>query len=82
MSNYRNPDNYGFSYTEKTRSIEELTKSVEELEENPPAGTTDYEQLQNKPKINDEVLSGNKTSDDLHIKGSQPKVEGENLIFS
>lgn len=31
-------------------------------------GTTDYEALDNKPRINGVVLIGNKTSEDLHIK--------------
>lgn len=30
-------------------------------------GTTDYEELDNKPKINGVTLTGNKTSEDLHI---------------
>lgn len=31
-------------------------------------GSTDYETLSNKPKINGVTLIGNKTSEDLHIK--------------
>ena len=32
-------------------------------------GTTNYNELSNKPKINGVELSGNKTSEDLHITG-------------
>lgn len=31
-------------------------------------GTTDYEELDNKPSINGVTLVGDKTSEDLHIK--------------
>ena len=37
-----------------------------------PGGTTDYNQLQNRPQINSVLLSGNKTSQDLKIEGSIP----------
>lgn len=37
-----------------------------------PGGTTDYNQLNNKPLINSVTLSGNKTSQDLKIEGSIP----------
>ena len=37
-----------------------------------PGGTTDYNQLQNRPQINDVLLSGNKTSQQLKIEGSIP----------
>lgn len=78
---FRDPTNYNYYQGEKPDSLENLTKKVDELEEAPPGGTTDYNDLQNKPKINSVELAGDKTSDDLHIKGSQPTVEGENLIF-
>ena len=37
-------------------------------------GTTDYEELMNKPKINDVELVGNKTSADLYLAGSADLV--------
>ncbi len=37
-------------------------------------GTTDYEELTNKPKINDVELVGNKTSADLYLAGSADLV--------
>lgn len=43
-------------------------------------GTTDYDKLQNKPKINNIPLSGNKTSKDLGLQpiGSYPEDELSN----
>lgn len=43
-------------------------------------GTTDYADLENKPKINGTTLSGNKSLSDLGIV--TPTVENETLIFS
>ena len=81
MSNYRDPQYYQYNQGKKPDSIESLTEQVDELEKAPPGGTSDYNDLQNKPKINDVELEGNKTQDELHIKGAEPKVEGERLIF-
>lgn len=80
MSNYRDPQYYQYNQGKKPDSIESLTEQVDELEKH-PAGTSDYNDLQNKPKINDVELEGNKTQDELHIKGTEPTVEGERLIF-
>lgn len=46
-------------------------------------GTTDYNDLENKPSINGETVEGDKTQDDYHITGggSKPTVEGEVMIF-
>ena len=80
MSNYRDPNNYNYFQGPKADSIQDLSEKVEDLEEH-PAGTADYNDLQNKPKINDVELEGNKTQEELHIKGTEPTVEGERLIF-
>lgn len=37
-------------------------------------GTNDYEVLKHKPSINNVVLSGNKTSEDLGIDTSKPEA--------
>ena len=42
-------------------------------------GTTDYNDLTNKPQINNVTLNGNKSSYDL---GISPKTIGESLIFN
>lgn len=34
-------------------------------------GTTDYNDLENKPSINDVTLEGNQTSEDLHLMGEE-----------
>lgn len=79
---YRDPSNFGYSYQPDTDSIEDIDKRLKKVEEGGGGGgTTDYDKLINKPKINDVELEGNKTQDELKIKGSEPKVEGERLIF-
>lgn len=80
MSNYRDPQYYQYNQGKKPDSIESLTEQVDKLEER-PAVTPDYNDLPNKPKINDVELVGNKTQEELHIKSTEPKVEGERLIF-
>lgn len=46
-------------------------------------GTTDYEHLSNKPKINNVELTGNKTSQDLDIRGGVVATyENETLTFA
>lgn len=44
------------------------------------SGTSNYNDLENKPQIGGVELSGNKSLADLGIK--TPKVIGEQLIFS
>lgn len=81
---YRDPKNYGFSYQKDVSSITELDERLTKVEEDGGGGgTTDYNKLVNKPKLNDEVIEGEKTSDDYHIKGggSKPVVEDETLVF-
>ena len=50
---------------------------------NPNAGTTDYNDLENKPSINGTTVEGDKTSTDYHIGGggNTPGVDGEKLVF-
>lgn len=43
-----------------------------------PGGTTDYNQLQNRPQINDVTLSGNKTSQDLKIADKSALIALQN----
>lgn len=45
----------------------------------PDSGTTDYEDLENKPSINDVELEGNKTGEDLGIEYTLPAASAETL---
>ena len=42
-------------------------------------GVTDYEELQNKPSLNDKILSGNKSNEYYGILGTKDSLQ-ENLI--
>lgn len=42
-------------------------------------GTHDYENLVNKPQVNDETLVGNKSAEDLHIVAVKTSAEWANL---
>lgn len=44
-------------------------------------GTTNYNELSNKPKINGVELSGNKTSEELHITGGGGGFNFDNLTL-
>ena len=44
-------------------------------------GTTNYNELSNKPKINGVELSGNKTSEELHISGGGGGINFDNLTL-
>lgn len=57
----------------ETRAVANM---VEDLESK-AGGTTNYEDLQNKPSINGVSLSGNKTSSDLGLQGSY--TAGDNI---
>lgn len=83
MAGYRDPKNYGFSYQKDVDSIEGINNRLTKVEEDGGGGTTDYNKLENKPTLNNEVIEGEKTSDDYHISGSgsKPEVEGETLVF-
>lgn len=53
------------------------------LEENLDSGTNDYEELTNQPKINDVILKGNKTSNELNLQGKMQalsNIEIEKLL--
>lgn len=43
-------------------------------------GTTDYNALHNKPKINGQELKGNKTSADLHLLDEDSDLTDEQMI--
>lgn len=59
-------------YTEEAQSrIEELLIELKAvIEGGGGGGTSDYSQLENKPKINSVELDGNKTSADLGLVGA------------
>ena len=42
-------------------------------------GTTDYNNLSNKPKINDVTLSGNKDASDLYLLSNEDDLSEEQL---
>ena len=42
-----------------------------------PGGTTDYNDLINKPKINGVILSGNKTSQELGLDEAEPLTDNQ-----
>lgn len=44
-------------------------------------GTTNYNELSNKPQINGVELSGNKTSEELHITGGGGGINFDNLTM-
>lgn len=47
-----------------------------------PGGTTDYNDLENKPSINGVTVEGAKSQQDYHITGGGiPTVDGEKLVF-
>lgn len=57
-----------------------LIELIKEIESGGGGGTTDYNDLINKPSINNKVVEGNLTSDDIDV-APEARVEGENLIF-
>ena len=62
--------------------IEPTTKEIVTSEEN-IGGTSNYEDLTNKPQINSVVLVGNKTSSDLKLQGEMEALSNmdiENLL--
>lgn len=50
------------------RQLKNLLRRVKRLEESGGGGTSDYDSLENKPQINGVILSGNKTTADLHLE--------------
>lgn len=63
-----------------SRVEEKLLELKAVIEAGGGGGTNDYNQLINKPLINDKTVEGSMTSDDLDV-APEPRVEGENLIF-
>ena len=63
--------------------IEQILQRLDELEENGGGGggtgTSNYNDLSNKPSINGVTLSGNKTSEDLGISAKMTQVDHGNL---
>ena len=47
-----------------------------------PSGSTNYNDLSNKPQINGVTLSGNKTSSDLHIEGASDLTDLDDVTIS
>lgn len=64
----------------QSRVEEKLLELKAVIEAGGGGGTTDYNQLQNLPEINNKTVKGNMTSDDLDV-APEPRVVGENLIF-
>lgn len=63
-------DNQALIISQIRQRLEILYQLVEKLEGQPapgPGGTTDYNDLDNKPKINNITLSGNKSASDLGL---------------
>ena len=63
-------ENQALIISQIRQRLEILYQLVERLEDQPapgPGGTTDYNDLDNKPKINDITLSGNKSASDLGL---------------
>lgn len=70
----RKGDNYALVYEDSEDVLHELFDFS-----NLPSGTSDYTGLENKPQINGNTLSGNKSSDDL---GLQKKLTaGQNITI-
>lgn len=70
-------DTYTITYTDNTTSTFEVTNG-----EDGSAGTTDYTDLSNKPKINNVELSGNKSLGDLGVQAeidSTHKLSADNV---
>ena len=62
----------------------EIDLSVEQLPQNPiiltPADESDYNNLANKPKINDIVLEGDKTSSDLGLASAEQGAKADSAV--
>lgn len=67
----------GTSLPEKPLTREEQYLEYIALNGGGGGGTTNYNALSNKPKINGVELSGNKTSEDLHIEGGDAVLESD-----
>ena len=62
----------------------EIDLSVEQLPQNPiiltPADESDYNNLANKPKINDIVLEGDKTYSDLGLASAEQGAKADSAV--
>lgn len=62
----------------------EIDLSVEQLPQNPiilnPADESDYNNLANKPKINDIVLKGDKTSSELGLASAEQGEKADSAV--
>lgn len=61
----------------QSRVEEDLLELKEIIEQGGGGGTTDYEQLSNRPSVNGTTLSGDKTADDLELAS---KEEVDNIL--
>ena len=72
----------GTEYTDPPQSrIEDLLLELKEVIEEGGGGEKNYENLNNKPKINDVTLVGNKSSAELGLSISG-EYSNENLILN
>lgn len=67
-------------YLQLVEQVEENTRRIEEGGGDETSGTLDYEELENKPSINNIELSGNKTLQDLGIKPHALSEPTNNLL--
>lgn len=73
---------YSGELPEAVTREEKYLKKIAENGGGGGSGTSNYNELSNKPKINGVPLSGDIPLDDLGIKISEVSINGENLIFS
>lgn len=71
----------GEEYTSLPQSrLEYLLLQLKDvIEQGGGGGTTDYNNLSNKPKINDITLSGNKDASDLYLLSNEDDLSAEQL---
>lgn len=70
----------GEEYTSLPQSrLEYLLLQLKETIEQGGGGTTDYNDLQNKPQINEVTLSGNKDASDLLLLSNEDDLSAEQL---
>lgn len=70
------------TFEEETQEIITFDESDDEiltLEEGSSSGTNNYELLNNKPKINDVTLIGNKTSSELKLQGEMSPLSNMDI---
>lgn len=62
--------------------LSQITLSVAKKGGGGGGGTSNYNDLDHKPKINNVELSGNKSLSDIGVPVTSMKVENEALIFN